>query len=1072
MNELTQKLDKEKCKQWRRDKTRNPINNQRIQEGKIRYKQIEKICSKKEFESSPKKVSNNISSSKTIKNNSISNDIIIEINDSKPYYPSIRSDNFSDELGNLQEFSAHTLLPYSNINSIKEFDEIVSKECPKSSMNKAYFQYFIQHYLSSRTPYRSVLLYYSVGVGKTCSAVSIAEGLLESHNGFGEPLIYVILPASLKNNFLNSIFDITKIKKNQCTGDTYINLAKINTDLLSDEKNLQRAQKDIKDIIKKRYVIFSYGEFIKQSANLILNNKVVIVDEAHNVRNPVIEDIKDVKDIKLYDALKKVLERGNNNRLVLLSGTPMYNEPDEIIDLINLILINERKEPIDNLKLYDKNNKLKSVVSKLIIDIAKHYISFIDNKNPFAYAVRLSPKDAIKDAKNAPVNNKEDYNWITNIKDGLIMTELGKYQVSYIKKHYKGEDIEEALNEDNDETNPGQGYLHGFQALNFVYKDKVGETGFWYLFERVANKNSLMVKYRDSDNPLLKPEKEYLGKYGSKILRVCEEIKDSEGIVVVYSRLLWGGALPLAIALEHMGYNRYGVANNLLEYPREFDNKGSYVILTSPVKDLMGTKSQSLDAIINKINADNNKNGENIKVIIITQKASEGLSFFNVRQVHVLDPWFHMNRIEQIVGRGIRRCSHTSLPIDKRNVLVYLHCSYMKDKLSIDANAYRIASRKIEQMFKIRDIIRDNAFDCGIQKNINFYSKFMFAMDTVELRTSKGDIIPYVFGEFADQQPRCKNPIGDDRRGVREDTMDISELLAKNILEIFKNTTKNYIKLDEIINKIKTYDGDIDYIYIAIDKIVFPNKVLDGYTLHYYKDGIHRIKDSEYLPEEIELEYNETNEDIERTVKTKKKYTKKQENNNTNANNILDNILKFDNEFNQKWHMYLEITSDNWSVIVKDLINNNKYESLKRILINEGALIESNNKIIGYVDIFSTDRYILYDLDGEILNQDKTDKIMKRMKEVKMDGKLEYGSMMPIQQKKLPYKSFDFKIHDSKDKKGKVIGASCMFKQKDEINKKLKRDVNTTKANMCRDLAKIYNDNDNMLFYPIYKPNK
>lgn len=1072
MNELAEKLDKEKCKQWRRDKTRNPINNQRIQEGKIRYKQIEKICSKKENESSPKKISN-VSSSKTIKNSSTSNDVVLSINNSNPYYPSITSDNFSDELGNLQEFSAHTLLPYSNIKSIKEFDEIVSKECPKSSMNKAYFQYFIQHYLSSRTPYRSVLLYYSVGVGKTCSAVSIAEGLLESHNGFSEPLIYVILPASLKNNFLNSIFDITKIKKEQCTGNTYINLAKINTDLLSDEKNLQRAQKDIKDIIKRRYVIYSYGEFIKQSINLILNNKVIIVDEAHNVRNPVIEDVKDIKDIKLYDALKRVLERGNNNRLVLLSGTPMYNEPDEIIDLINLILINERKESIDNMKLYDKNNKLKPTVSKLITDISKRYISFIDNKNPFAYAVRLSPKDAIKDTKDIPVNNKEEYEWIVNIKDGLIMTELGKYQISYIKKHYKGEDVEETLNEDNDETNLTQGYLHGFQALNFVYKDKVGETGFWYLFEKVSNKNSLMVKYRDIDNPLLKPEKQYLGKYGSKILRVCQEIKESEGIVVVYSRLLWGGAIPLAIALEHMGYNRFGVANNILEYPHEVDNKGSYVILTSPVKDLMGTKSHSLDTIIAKINADSNKNGENIKVIIITQKASEGLSFFNVRQVHVLDPWFHMNRIEQIVGRGIRRCSHTSLPIEKRNVLVYLHCGYMKDSLSIDANAYKIASRKVEQMINIRNIIRNNSFDCGIQKNINFYSRFMFAMGPIELHTSRGDKIPYVFGELADQQPKCKNPLGDDKRGVREDTMGISELLAKNILDLFKNTTKNYIKLDDIISNIKTYDGDIDYIYIAIDKIVFPNKVLDGYTLHYYKDGIQKIKDSEYLPEEIELEYTEENENIQKTVKTKKKTINKHEDiENNDINNILDGVMKVDGDFNKRWYMYLGIRSDNWSDIVKTLVKNNKYEVLKNILINEGAIIENNNEIIGYVDIFSTERYILHTLSGEIMNQDKMNKIMKKMKEFKMEGKMEYGSMMPTQHKKVPYKSFDFKIHDSKDKKGKVIGASCMFKQKDDINKKLKTTTNMTKANMCRELAKRYHDKGLMLFYPIYKPDR
>jgi hypothetical protein len=41
--------------------------------------------------------------------------------------------------------------------------------------------------------------------------------------------------------------------------------------------------------------------------------------------------------------------------------------------------------------------------------------------------------------------------------------------------------------------------------------------------------------------------------------------------------------------------------------------------------------------------------------------------------IHIMDPWHHLNRLEQVIGRGIRYCSHIDLPEEDRNVLVFLH---------------------------------------------------------------------------------------------------------------------------------------------------------------------------------------------------------------------------------------------------------------------------------------------------------------------------------------------------------------------------------------------------------------
>ena len=65
--------------------------------------------------------------------------------------------------------------------------------------------------------------------------------------------------------------------------------------------------------------------------------------------------------------------------------------------------------------------------------------------------------------------------------------------------------------------------------------------------------------------------------------------------------------------------------------------------------------------------------GAEIKVVLGSQIAAEGLDLKFIREVHVMDAWFHLNKTEQIIGRGIRFCSHSLLPEPLRNTTVYLH---------------------------------------------------------------------------------------------------------------------------------------------------------------------------------------------------------------------------------------------------------------------------------------------------------------------------------------------------------------------------------------------------------------
>ena len=53
---------------------------------------------------------------------------------------------------------------------------------------------------------------------------------------------------------------------------------------------------------------------------------------------------------------------------------------------------------------------------------------------------------------------------------------------------------------------------------------------------------------------------ENIKKYSGKMHNISTIIKDSKGIIMIYSQYLDGGVVPMALVLEEMGFTRYGSA--------------------------------------------------------------------------------------------------------------------------------------------------------------------------------------------------------------------------------------------------------------------------------------------------------------------------------------------------------------------------------------------------------------------------------------------------------------------------------------------------------------------------------
>jgi hypothetical protein len=139
--------------------------------------------------------------------------------------------------------------------------------------------------------------------------------------------------------------------------------------------------------------------------------------------------------------------------------------------------------------------------------------------------------------------------------------------------------------------------------------------------------------------------------------------------------------------------------------------------------------------------ANNNNMGEIIKVLMITSSGSEGINLKNTRYVHIMEPYWHPVRTEQVIGRARRICSHSKLPIALQTVEVFVYLMEFtqeqldsKDAIELkrkdlskikklpvtsDQLLYEISEIKANLSSQLTDAIKASSFDCNLYNNGN-----------------------------------------------------------------------------------------------------------------------------------------------------------------------------------------------------------------------------------------------------------------------------------------------------------------------------------------------------------------
>ena len=330
-----------------------------------------------------------------------------------------------------------------------------------------------------------------------------------------------------------------------------------------------------------------------------------------------------------------------------------------------------------------------------------------------------------------------------------------------------------------------------------------------------------------------------IGDFSSKMKTILDNIynpetnKIGEGVVLIYSNYIDGGLIPMALALEELGFTRYGQNVKPL-----FKNLPTPVVDVRTMKPPTDKKdfrparysiisgdpriSPDNDFEVKGLTGEENKDGNKVKVILISKAGSEGIDLKFIRQVHILDPWYNMNRIEQIIGRAVRNFSHKDLPFEKRNVEIFLHGTILGDNIeeAADLYLYRVAEFKAIQIGNVSRVLKETSVDCIINHDqTNFTQKIISdtLKEPITQELSNGEIIPdFKIGD-APFSPSC-------------DYMEICNYSCHDYLG------RPYKKLDELTMNEDTYNES--FIAINSEKILQRIRMLMKESFFYTKENL------------------------------------------------------------------------------------------------------------------------------------------------------------------------------------------------------------------------------------------
>lgn len=608
-------------------------------------------------------------------------------------------------------------------------------------------QLLLRNFISKYTPYESVLLYQTVGVGKTCTSISIAEGFKEYSSNMGRRILVLVKNKNIQKNYTDELLS-------KCTAEEYLDKTEYEIYTSNAQQTLRNeiVSKAYKKI-SKSYEFITYGVFVnrvlgikeferdefgrvtkrpKRIDNVIqrrlskdpitnLHNTVIIVDEAHNIT-----------DNDTYVALMQVLQRSYNYRLILLTATPIYDNVTEIFELSNLLNANNSElqlpirkqiEQSDFLQRSRTQSELKATVYEITERGKQILTRCLNGKVSYLRAnVETNPQTLVIGSPLIPGKTGT-----TNV----VYCNMSKYQYDVYVEALRGDlnipendvaltevvrdlEAEENMMETETEVSKTSSlYKNSSDASTMTYPDNsYGKVGFNNVFTKSGSGWKIS---NPAYSQLLTTD---LQKYSSKLYNLLQNITSIDrGNIFIYSNYVSFGGTSLIKQLL--------LANGFHEYSSKLAEQHPY---KSFVVFDQNTKTERRESYKKIYNSVENSDGRIIRIIIGSPIMSEGITLKAVRQVHILEPTWNMSRINQIIGRAVRNYSHHALPLEQRTVSIYKYVSVYKrpvdeslrtNSFFIDREKYILSEEKDRSNKVVERLLKQASFDCHLNYSRN-----------------------------------------------------------------------------------------------------------------------------------------------------------------------------------------------------------------------------------------------------------------------------------------------------------------------------------------------------------------
>ena len=735
----------------------------------------------------------------------------------------------------------------------------------------------------------------------TCSAIAIAENFKDQVKKYGTKIHILVSGPLIKENWKDELI--------KCTKETYLKDISNGTGIINEyERNKQITQ--AKSMTQQYYKIMSYRSFYKKvlgqkiSDKRVTQNKLkkiyrknadgdferdVSIDKLESLDNTllIIDEAHNITDNEYGNAVQTIIEKSHNLKVIILTATPMINFADEIVQLLNYIRPQDDPVYRDMIFTNEKNHLMtfKPGGKEYLSKMASGYVSHFRGLNPLTFAEGVD---------------------IGEIPDDLLFTKLYrcnmlKFQTDTYLNILKN--LDDSLDRRsqavsnfcfvglNNSKNELQGYF-GKEGMDIIRSQLKSNKS---LLQKMINDkffdgkldNNEVIKESDKNKSItgLILKKENVKFFSIKFYTALSNLenlvvgKNGPGTAFLYFNLVKVGidlfteVLLINGYLEYNESGSYNISNNTIDaltgltykdFKEQYKNEkfypATFITMTGKNEDaadqIPEVKKKILDSVFNNIS---NKDGRNIKFILGSKVMNEGITLENVAEVHIMDVYYNLGKIHQVIGRALRECKHYKIINDDNRypkVNIYRYVVSLEDskELTTEEQMYQKAEQKYILVKETERILKEVAFDCPLEYHANIFpeevKKYKNCVSVKELidmtpEQKRNALICPTQCDLTDCSFKCFDSklnlkYYDKNKSlyskITKDNLDYStftNVLARNEINFAKDKIKELYKfryvytLEECVSKIKrSYIGekkdlfDDFFVYKALDELI------------------------------------------------------------------------------------------------------------------------------------------------------------------------------------------------------------------------------------------------------------